>query len=449
MDPARAQAMELARRLRGAGFTAWFAGGCVRDRLLGRMPKDYDIATDARPEQVAALFSGARLVGAHFGVVVVPRAGIEHEIATFRSDGEYRDGRRPEGVVFATAEEDARRRDFTINGLFEDPESGEIMDSVGGRADLDARVLRAIGDPDRRFDEDHLRLLRAVRFATELDGFSIEPVTWDALRRHASSVARIAPERVRAELSRIFLAPRRLHGFDLLADSGLLGVVLPELLDLQGCDQPPQFHPEGDVWVHTRIMLGMLAPDAPEELVWAVLLHDIAKPATRTVDETGRIRFNGHDRVGAEMTEAILRRLRFPNDTIEPVTEMVRQHMNYIHVQHMRVAKLKRFMARPTFPLELELHRVDCASSNGLMDNYDFLREKMEEFSAAPLVPPRLVDGRDIMAMGIPAGPEVGRLLGEIETLQLEGVLCDREAALEWLREMARASHLGDREREN
>ncbi len=213
--------------------------------------------------------------------------------------------------------------------------------------------------------------------------------------------------------------------------------LLPEILALQGCDQPPQFHPEGDVWVHTRIMLGLLAPDAPVELVWAVLLHDIAKPATRTIDETGRIRFNGHDRLGAEMTESILRRLRFPNDTIEPVTEMVRQHMNYMHVQDMRVAKLKRFMARPTFPIELELHRVDCASSNGLMDNYDFLRAKMEEFSAAPLVPPRLVDGRDIMALGIPSGPEVGRWLGEIQTQQLEGKLADREAALEWLRENA------------
>jgi poly(A) polymerase len=437
METAREQAVELARRLRGAGFVAWFAGGCVRDRLLGREPKDYDIATDARPEQVAGLFAGARLVGAHFGVVIVPRNGIEHEIATFRSDGEYHDGRHPEGVVFSTAEEDAQRRDFTINGLFEDPETGEIIDHVGGRADLEKRVLRAIGDPDKRFAEDHLRLLRAVRFATELDGFEIEPATWEALRRHAPSIARIAPERVRAELSRIFVHPRRVHGFDLLADSGLLGVVLPEMLDLQGCDQPPQFHPEGDVWVHTRIMLGLLAPDAPVELVWAVLLHDIAKPATRTIDETGRIRFNGHDRLGAEMTESILRRLRFPNDTIEPVTEMVRQHMNYMHVQDMRVAKLKRFMARPTFPIELELHRVDCASSNGLMDNYDFLRAKMEEFSAAPLVPPRLVDGRDIMALGIPSGPEVGRWLGEIQTLQLEGKLADREAALEWLRENA------------
>lgn len=437
MDSAREQALALARRLRGAGFTAWFAGGCVRDRLLGRTPKDYDIATDARPEQVAELFSGARLVGAHFGVVVVPRDGREHEIATFRTDGEYHDGRRPEGVAFATAEEDARRRDFTINGLFEDPGSGEIIDHVGGRVDLDHRVLRAIGDPDQRFAEDHLRLLRAVRFATELEGFTIEPATWDAVCRHAPSIARIAPERIRSELSRIFSHARRLLGFDLLAESGLLDVILPEMSALRGCDQPPQFHPEGDVWTHTRVMLGMLAPDSPEQLVWAVLLHDIGKPATRTVDEDGRIRFNGHDRVGTEMTERILRRLRFPNDTIEPVTEMVRQHMNYMHVQNMRVAKLKRFMARPTFPIELELHRVDCASSNGLMDNHDFLRAKIEEFSSAPLVPPRLLDGRDIMGMGWKAGPEVGRILREIETLQLEGKLTDRDGALDWLRENA------------
>ncbi len=425
--------MALVRQLREAGHTAWFAGGCVRDTLLGRLPKDYDIATNATPDQVKRLFPRAKLVGANFGVVVVPCDGREYEIATFRTDGSYRDGRRPDYVTFSTPEEDALRRDFTVNGLFQNPETGEIIDFVGGRADLENHVLRAIRSPAERFAEDHLRLLRAVRFATELPGFAIEPITWGAIKDASPTVAGVAPERIRAELTRIFSHSNRVTGFDLLVDSGLMAYVLPEILVLQGCDQPPQFHPEGDVFVHTRLMLGMIPPDAPEALVWAVLLHDIAKPATRTVDPDGRIRFNGHDRVGAEMSETILRRLRCPNSLIHPVVEMVRQHMNYMHVKAMRVAKLKRFMARPTFPLELELHRVDCASSNGLMDNYEFLQEKQAEFAREPLIPQRLLDGTDLLERGWKAGPAMGRVLLELQTLQLEKILLTREDALSWL----------------
>jgi putative nucleotidyltransferase with HDIG domain len=430
-DPSQAAA-DAAAVLKQAGFQVLFAGGCVRDRLRGVEPKDFDLATDARPDDVLALFPRARAVGAHFGVVLASHRGHDFEIATFRGDGPYRDGRRPESVTFATPVEDARRRDFTVNGLFQDPFTSRIIDHVGGQADLAARLLRAIGNPAARFAEDHLRLLRAVRFATVLEGFRIEPATWAALQALAPQVAGVAAERVRAELSLIWRSPRRQAGFDLLVDSGLMAQILPEVLALRGCEQPPQWHPEGDVFTHTRMMLGLLAADAPETLVWAVLLHDIAKPATATVDPDGRIRFSGHDRVGAEMAGSILRRLRFPNDFIAEVEEMVARHMAFMHVSQMRAAKLRRFMARPTFANELELHRLDCAASNGFTDNYEFLLAKQIEFANEPLLPPPLLNGHDLVALGFPPGPALGRLLGEIQTLQLEGALPDRAAALAW-----------------
>jgi len=429
----REAARQVAARLRSAGHTAWFAGGCVRDRLLARPAKDHDVATSATPGEVIAHFPKARTVGAHFGVVLVREAGHSIEVATFRKDGDYRDGRRPESVSFAGAEEDARRRDFTINGLFEDPESGEIIDHVGGRADLDARLIRAIGDPAARFAEDHLRLLRAVRFATVLPGFRIEEETWRALVARAADLSRIAVERIHQELTRIWTSPNRLTGFDLLADSGLMDAFWPEINALRGCEQPPDFHPEGDVFVHTRLMLGMLPADAPESLVLATLLHDIAKPATATRDPDGRIRFNGHDRRGAEMAADMLRRLRYPNRVIDEVVEMVARHMQFMHVKEMRAAKLRRFMSRPTFPMELELHRVDCASSNGFTDNLEFLRDKQREFAEEPVIPPPLLTGRDLMAHGIPAGPRLGAMLREIQSLQLERALGTRDEALAWL----------------
>ena len=434
MDPVRALAVRLAASLRGAGFTAYFAGGCVRDRLRGCVPKDYDIATNARPEEVLALFPRARSVGAHFGVMLVHEEGSDFEIATFRTDGSYRDGRHPEEVAFAGPEEDARRRDFTINGLFEDPLTGEIIDFVEGRTDLENRVIRAIGEAARRFEEDHLRLLRAVRFATVLDGFTIEAETWEAMRAWAPHIRRIVPERVRAELDRCWAHPNRVRAFDLLVESGLMREILPEIIDLQGCEQPPQWHPEGDVFVHTRLMIDLLPPEAPLPLVWAVLLHDIGKPATFAVDPDGRIRFSGHDQVGAGLAEEILRRLRYPNELTDQVVPMVARHMQFMNVQDMRVAKLKRFMASPTFEMELELHRVDCASSNGFTDNYEFLLEKRQEFARQPLIPPPLVNGHDLIALGRRPGPEMGALLRHLQTLQLEGTLTDREQALEWVR---------------
>ena len=440
MTTARESATHLAQRLKAAGHVALFAGGCVRDRLLGHDPKDFDIATSARPEQVTALFPGANEVGAHFGVVIAKHGGHHVEIATFRTDGSYRDARRPESVTFSTPEEDARRRDFTINGLFEDPETGEVIDHVGGLADLKAGVLRAIGDPDARFREDALRLLRAVRFSTRL-GFPIEPATLAAAETNAGLLAKISPERLRDELSRILTAPRRAHGLDMLVDTGLIRHIVPEVLAMIGCEQPPQWHPEGDVYVHTRIMLDLLAPDAPLELCLAVLLHDIAKPPCQTFDEAaGRIRFNGHDAVGADMAERILRRLRYPNHTVETVVPMVARHMQFMAVQQMRTARLKRFMASPTFDLEMELHRVDCASSNGFTDNYDFLLTKAAEFAAEPLIPAPLVTGRDLIKLGHSPNPDFSTWLEAVQTEQLEGRITDRDQALAFLKTISTAN---------
>lgn len=435
--PARDAALELARRLQAAGHEALFAGGCVRDRLLGHSPKDYDIATSALPAQVMKIFPGSNEVGAHFGVVIAKHGGHHVEIATFRTDGSYRDGRRPETVTFSTPLEDAQRRDFTINGLFEKTETGEVIDFVGGLADLERGIIRAIGEPTARFSEDGLRLLRAVRFAAVL-GFTIDPQTDTALRDCARLLDRISPERIRDEFSKILKSPRRRAGIEHLVDTDLIRHFIPEILPMIGCEQPPEWHPEGDVYTHTLIMLDLLEPDAPLELCLAVLLHDIAKPPCRTIDgDSGRIRFNGHDFMGAEMTETILRRLRYPNDTLAAVVPMVARHMQFMNVQKMRVAKLKRFMAAPTFTGELELHRVDCASSNGFTDNYDFLQAKAAEFDAQPLIPPPLVSGRDLIRLGLDPGPRFKEILEAIQTEQLEGRILEREPALAYLRQLA------------
>ncbi len=430
-------ATEIAHRLSAAGHVALFAGGCVRDRLLGLEPKDYDIATSARPEEVMEIFPGSNEVGAHFGVVIVKHRKLHVEIATFRTDGSYKDGRRPEKVTFSTPEEDAMRRDFTVNGLFENPVSGEVIDYVGGVRDLEKKVLRAIGDPAARFKEDGLRLMRAIRFSTTL-GFEIEPMTLAAVRECAHLLARISTERTRDEFSKILTAPRRRVGVELLTETGLMEHVMPEFLKTIGCEQPPQWHPEGDVYVHTCIMLEMLESDAPLELCLAALLHDIAKPPCQTRDDdTGRIRFSGHDAVGAVMADEILRRLRYPNDVIAAVVPMVARHMQFMHVQQMRTAKLKRFMAEPTFPKEMELHCVDCGSSNGFTDNYDFLKMKAVEFAAEPLIPPPLVTGKDLIKLGLKPGPRFREILEAIQTEQLEGRILDREPALDYLRKLA------------
>lgn len=437
MNP-RDAAIYVIQKLVSAGYQALLAGGCVRDGLLGKTPKDYDVATNATPDRVVKLFPGAQTVGAHFGVVIVRHGGHHIEVATFRKDGSYSDGRRPDSVEFSSAEEDAQRRDFTVNGLFEDPLKGEIIDYVNGRADLQAKVLRAIGDPEARFMEDQLRLMRAVRFATVL-GFEIEPQTWTAVCKLSPRLGSVSIERLRDEFSRIMLHPNRVRGFDLLVESGLMKEFLPEILVLQGCEQPPQFHPEGDVYVHTRLMLSLLPEEVSLPLVLSVLLHDIAKPATQTVDETGRIRFNGHDQLGALMTADILKRLKYPNHVIEPAVEAVANHMVFKDVPKMRVSRLKRFMARPGFEDEMELHRVDCLGCHGYLDNYKLLREKQAEFASEPLIPPSLINGRDLMQHGIPSGPVIGRILTAVQNLQLEGTLTTHEEALAWA-----LAHAGD-----
>jgi poly(A) polymerase len=427
-------AREVAARLRESGHIAYFAGGCVRDMVRSLVPKDYDIVTDARPEAVQKLFPHTYAVGAHFGVIIVIEDGFQFEVATFRSDDAYIDGRHPSAVHFSSPEEDAQRRDFTINGMFYDPVAEKVIDLVGGGADIDAKLVRAIGDPARRFAEDRLRMLRAVRFATVLD-YQIDKKTWDALVANAASINQISAERIREELVSIFVSPNRVRGWDLLDSSGLIAAILPELEAMKGVLQPEQFHPEGDVFVHTRLMLQLLPDNVSIPLVFAVLFHDVAKPVTATVDETGRIRFNEHDRIGAQMTEAIMRRLRLSSAEIEATVEMVRQHMVFKDVPNMRVAKLKRFMARPTFDDELELHRVDCESSHRMLDNYEFLLRKRQEFANEPIIPAPLVRGDDLIALGLKPGPKFGKILESVETRQLEGTLRTREEALEWVKQ--------------
>jgi poly(A) polymerase len=438
-SPMEKTAREIAARLSARGHIAYFAGGCVRDLLRGEIPKDIDVATDARPEVVQEIFARTYAVGAHFGVIVVLEKDFQFEVATFRSDGAYLDGRRPTEVHFSSPEKDAARRDFTINGMFFDPARDDVIDFVGGRADLEARLIRAIGHPMQRFKEDRLRLLRAVRFATVLQ-FDIEAGTWNALLQDASAINEISAERIRDEIVRIFMSSQRTRGWDLLDASSLLYAILPEIAAMKGCKQPPQFHPEGDVFQHTRLMLKLLPASVSLPLVLSALFHDIGKPPTSEVDETGRIRFNGHDRIGAEMTEEIMKRLRFSRAEIDATVEAVRQHMVFKDVPRMRLAKLKRFMARPTFADELELHRVDCASSHRMMENYDFLLRKRDEFANEPIIPPPLVTGNHLIALGMKPGPKFGEILEAVETLQLEGALKTREEALDWVAREFRTS---------
>lgn len=428
IDLARA----VARVLRKNGRQAWLVGGSVRDRLLGMEPQDYDIATDARPEEVLRLFPGGQQVGAHFGVVLVRDGAAEVEVATFRSDHAYQDGRHPERVEFETdPRRDALRRDFTINAMFQDPETGEVLDFTGGRQDLENRVIRAIGDPGIRFAEDHLRMLRAVRLATRL-GFEIEPTTMEAIRRLAPNIRQVSAERVRDELVRILTEGGARRGFELLDQSGLLVKILPEIAAMKGVEQPPEFHPEGDVWIHTLIMLGMLQRGCDPVLALGVLLHDVGKPPTfRMVD---RIRFDGHVEAGVEMAHGVLTRLRFSNDEIERVEALIANHMRFKDTPRMKESTLKRFLRMPHFPEHLELHRLDCASSHGDLDTYRLVKEKLAELPEEELKPQRLLSGRDLIAAGYTPGPEFSRILAAVEDAQLEHTIRTGEEALEFVR---------------
>lgn len=385
-------AEKIVRQLTEAGHRAVYAGGCVRDALLQRTYPDVDIATSATPDQVQALFPKASdPQGKAFGVIRLKQEDHVFEIATFRVDGPYLDGRRPSSVTFTTAEEDARRRDFTINGMFFDPLKNEVLDYVGGKSDLTAQTIRAIGDPAARFTEDRLRLFRAIRFAVQL-GFQIEPKTWEAIVRLAPESKNLAPERVRDEWVKIFTSPDPARGLDLLHEAGLIAVWIPELLEMRGCAQSPEHHPEGDVWVHTRLLLTHLKNPSPV-LALSALLHDIGKPRTSRTEPSGRIRFFGHEGVGARMAEEILRRLRFSNDDTTAICACIANHMAFKDAPQMRVSTLKRLLARPTFSEELELHRIDCSSSHGELDIYRFLAAKQSEFSRKKFSPNRWSPG--------------------------------------------------------
>ncbi len=418
-DPARDSATRIALALRGAGHEAWFVGGCVRDRLRGARPEDWDIATSARPEDVRRLFEHTVPVGEAFGVMLVVEGGRHFEVATFRTERGYEDGRRPSEVEFATAEEDVRRRDFTVNGLLMDPETGEVRDLVGGRADLERRVIRTIGDPDERFAEDHLRSLRAVRFASSL-GFDIDPATLAAVTRSAPSIRRISAERVREELTKILTRSGARRGFELLAETGLLAEVLPEVDLMRGCSQPPQFHPEGDVWEHTLAMLGAMGPSPDPRLAWGVVMHDVGKPPTRSEDSRG-VHFYGHTHEGERLAGEIMTRLRFPRAEVDTVMALVHHHMRFMHVGEMRPNRLKRFLRISDFDLHLELHRLDCGSSHGKLDNYDLCRAKLAEYGEEELRPGPLIGGEGLIAMGFEPGPIFSEILRAVEDAQLDG----------------------------
>ncbi len=429
--PSRETAVSIARRLRAAGHEALFAGGCVRDRLRDSPPKDYDIATSARPEEVSALFARTLPVGAAFGVVLVIEGEEQVEVATFREDLGIADGRHPKGVRFSDARRDALRRDFTVNGMFEDPESGEVIDFVGGREDLRARTVRAIGDPALRFREDRLRMLRAVRFAVVLD-FRIERETLRAVREQAAWIADVSAERVRDELTKILRSGRGGRGLGLLFDTGLLEAILPEVAALDGVPQPARFHPEGDVLTHTRMLLDGVRGGG-EEVALAALLHDVGKVPTLEMKE-GRPAFPRHAQVGAGMAEGILRRLRYPNRMIEQVVDLVDRHMDWPQLKQMREAKRRRLLLREDLPLHMELHRLDCGACHGDLSVHAYALEERRRLEEEPPPVKPLLTGHDLIGMGFAPGPAFKVMLEAIVDAQLEGSVRDAEEARAFVR---------------
>ncbi|MFY9182290.1 MAG: CCA tRNA nucleotidyltransferase [Kiritimatiellia bacterium] len=432
--------LTILEALRRNGHEAWLVGGGVRDLLLKRPPKDWDIVTSAHPEEIEATFPRTVAIGKAFGIITVVLP--DHppvDVATFRADSTYADGRHPQGITFTNAREDALRRDFTINALLYDPATDTIRDYVNGQADLHARLIRAIGDPRRRFQEDHLRMLRAVRFAATL-GFTIEPATADAIRELAPHIRRISAERIRDELFRLLTEARPAGAaLQMLHDTGLLAKILPEVTAMIGVEQPPEFHPEGDVFTHTRLMLDLLPPHPPLALALAVLLHDVGKPPTANYatlpDGTQRWRFENHAAIGADMSRAILERLRAPHALIEDVVTSIAGHMRISSARQMRPAKLRRLLGSPTFDLELELHRLDCLSSHAQLDVYDFLTAQKAEYAAEPILPAPIVTGRDLIACGHTPGPAFSSMLKAAYDRQLEGVT-DKNALLEPFRKI-------------
>ena len=453
MSAIREHAIHIVRTLRDKDYQAYLCGGCVRDELLGREPADYDVTTDATPAEVMRIFPETYAVGAQFGVVLVPlpknanlheealgreppKDNSEHpnvvEVATFRSDIGYSDGRHPDQVRFSKdPREDVRRRDFTINGLLLDPISNEVLDFIGGRNDLDSKIIRAIGDPEQRFTEDKLRMLRAVRFAARF-GYEIEPRTFTAIQHLADDIHQVSRERVRDELTKKLTEGHARDAFLLLDRTGLLAQVLPEVSAMKGVEQPPQFHPEGDVFVHTLLLLQKLPHPCPRTLAWGALLHDIGKPPTFRV-APDRIRFDRHVEVGVQMAEEICRRLRFSNDDIEQIAALVANHMRFADVTRMKESTLKRFLRLPQFEEHLELHRIDCQSSHGDLTSYRFAREKLNQTPPDNIRPAPLVTGRDLIAAGYTPGPRFKEILSTVEDSQLEGKLVNKEQAMEFV----------------
>jgi poly(A) polymerase len=430
-------AISIVGTLRKRGHKAYLVGGCVRDLLLRREPADYDVTTDATPDEVVRIFPDTYAVGAQFGVVLVPlpKSLVSKdendvvEVATFRSDIGYSDGRHPDQVRFTKdPREDVERRDFTINGLLLDPLTNDVLDFVGGRKDLDAGIIRTIGDPERRFAEDKLRMLRSVRFAARF-GYAIEPATFQAIQKLASQINQVSRERVRDELSKMLTEGRARQAFLLLDQTGLLHQVLPEIEAMKGVEQPPQFHPEGDVFVHTLLLLDKLPHPCPITLAWGALLHDVGKPATFRV-APDRIRFDGHVDVGVKIAEDICRRLRFSNHDTEQILALVKNHMRFAHVQQMSESTFKRFVRMARFDEHLELHRLDCLSSHENLASYNFTRHKIAAIPPATIRPALLINGDDLIALGFKPGPQFRRILLAVEDRQLEGRLHSREEAI-------------------
>jgi poly(A) polymerase len=447
LDAAHQHANEIVRTLRGRGYEAYLAGGCVRDLLLGREPADYDVATDASPQQVMSIFPQTFAVGAQFGVVLVPlpktASGTSAvrpdarvpvvEVATFRSDIGYSDGRHPDEVRFSNdPREDVQRRDFTINGMLLDPLSNDVLDFVGGREDLRAGIVRAIGDPERRFTEDKLRMLRAVRFAARFE-YAIDATTLAAIQKLAPQIHQVSRERVREELTKMLTEGRARRAFQLLDESRLLPQVLPEISAMKGVEQPPQFHPEGDVYVHTLLLLEKLPAGCSRTLAWGALMHDVGKPPTFRV-APDRIRFDGHVEVGVKMAAEICGRLRFSNDQTDQILALVDNHMRFADVQRMKPSTLKKFLRITGFDEHLELHRIDCLSSNGQLASYDYAREQLRTLPAEAIRPAPLITGRDLIEAGYKPGPLFKEILTAVEDAQLDGRVASRAAAMEYVR---------------
>jgi len=424
-------ATRIIQTLQKKGFSAYLAGGCVRDRVRGIPPKDYDIATSARPEDIQATFKKTIPVGVAFGVILVVEDESAFEVATFRTEGNYGDGRHPGTVAFTTLEEDAKRRDFTVNGLYFDTQKNQVIDLVEGQKDIRQKIIRTIGEPEKRFLEDHLRMMRAIRFAAQLQ-FEIEEPTLNAIKKHTELIKKVSEERIREELIKTLTSAQPARGVRLLDETGLLKHILPEIETLKGVEQPAEYHPEGDVFVHTLLLLEGLS-HAPIELAMGALLHDVAKPATFT-RAPDRIRFHGHDKLGAEMAKKICKRLTFPNAETELICSLVAEHLRFKDAFQMRVSTLKRFFALDRFDLHMELHRLDCLASHKNLDAYEFCKKKLEEFKAEP-TPVRWLKGEDLIHLGFTPGPLFSKILTAVEDGILEGTIRSKDEALKYVEE--------------